>query len=103
MALQKSIELASGVTANYWKIIGLDFGYGNRGNTEIKVAHIKIAGFVSQETRQEGKISVTSKMIDVSGDDFTNNFTTFTGDARVNAYDYLKSIPDGEFLGSVDV
>ena len=97
MALQKSIELPSGVVAEYWKINKINFNYVG------DFLEINLAGYVSQQTRDDNKIPASIKSFSVEGQEYINNFSVFTDDPRTNAYNYIKNIPNGEFANSVDV
>ncbi len=49
MALQKTKELASGITGNYWKILQVNIDYLN------STSHVTIALYVDEEARAAGK------------------------------------------------
>ena len=95
MALQKSIELPSGITANYWKIISLSFNY------IAEQTQIRVAGYSSKQAREDGKTFVIAKLINVTGQNYEEDFVDFVTDPRVNGYNYLKNT--SEFENSVDV
>lgn len=58
MALTKTIELNSGVSASYWRVSGLlwEDGIGGR---------ILLQGFRDIDARKEGKVPLTAATIDI--------------------------------------
>lgn len=93
MALIKSIELPSGVTANYVKI--LRFGIANDFEHNRKQFLIDYAIFKNKESRDANKKSVTDGTV-VTAVDFSYSNT----DARPALYAILKTLP--EFSGATD-
>lgn len=92
MALQKSIDTQSGVSATYWRITNIVYDMLTRS------IYLNLSGYFSQETRQENKDSLRTNfyIVSVAAD------KTFEDYTRAFLYDYLKSI-DSSFTDALDV
>jgi len=65
-------------------------------------------GYVSEQARIDEKRHLDSRTFEVSTENFETYFVPSAIDPQdinqvKNAYVFIKSIPDGEFVGSVDV
>ena len=102
MALQQIIQHPTGTYSQYWKISQTDLNYFSKTGT------IRMIGYVSEQARQEGKRHLDSRTFEISTENFDTYFIPSVIDPQdinqvKNAYVFIKSIPDGEFVGSVDV
>lgn len=95
MALYKEIDLDNGVTVRYHRVVSV--------NTITNVQNIiEVASYTSKEKRDEEK-----KSIETGGDSNVFIETTFVNAdydpnmTIINAYDYLKALP--EYEGAIEV
>jgi hypothetical protein len=100
MALQQIIQHPTGTYSQYWKIRTLNLNHTAKTGTVI------LDGYVSEQARIDNKIPLDERTIDVF--DFDVWFASAVIDAEgmnevKSAYDFTKSIPNGEFVGSTDV
>jgi hypothetical protein len=79
MALNKSVDLDSGVTATYWKIVSFEL---NGFSTE---AQIQLAGYLSKEAKDSGKSPLGSRAEMIPYDKSLASFSPFQ-----QAYDNIK-------------
>jgi hypothetical protein len=112
MALQKAIRHTAGLDMTYWRIVKVDTDYNVQSGT------ILIYGYLDQASRDAGNSNLGYRTLRFFNEEnievpelhkvFDNYFaiTKINGNDKnpiKNAYDYLKTIPDGEFLNSIDV
>jgi len=112
MALQKAIRHTAGLDMTYWRIVKVDTDYNIQSGT------ILIYGYLDQASRDAGNGHLGYKTIRFSNAEntetpeldkvFDNYFaiTKINGSGKnpiKNAYEYVKTIPDGDFLGSTDI
>jgi hypothetical protein len=102
MALQQIIQHPTGTYSQYWKISETNLNY------ILKTGTIKMLGYVSEQARLDGKIHLDFRSFEVLEENFNTYFLPSSIDPQnvnqvKNAYLYIKSIPDGEFVGSTDV
>ncbi len=95
MALYKEIDLDNGVTVRYHRVVSV--------NTITNVQNIiEVASYTSKEKRDEEK-----KSIETGGDSNVFIETTFVNAdynqsmTIIDAYDYLKALP--EYEGAIEV
>lgn len=106
MAFEKLFTHPSGIDMTYWKIAKVDTNYFTKNGI------ITVYGFVDQASRNSGNKPLGIKTYRFQNTEnapiFDNYFsvTKINGSGKnpvKNAYDYLKSISDGEFSDAVDV
>jgi len=107
MALQKTITETSPVdgqnkTASYWKIVALHLPYQRTR------AWVVLHGFESAAARENGESECLVKAIAIDEPQFSQTFSVQNMDQPANnpikiAYNYIKSIVDGDFENAVDV
>ena len=112
MALQKTFKHTSGIDMTYWRVVKVDTDYSIQSGT------ILIYGYLNQASRDAGNGHLGYKTIRFNNNEnievpelnkvFDNYFaiTKINGSGKnpiKNAYDYLKSMPDGEFSDAVDI
>lgn len=102
MALQKPIQHQSGSVSTYWKIVKTDFSYIDRSGL------IVLAGYVSEQTRQDNKRNLDIRTFRVYNADFDTYFSSSSLDAQdINpvkqSYIYIKNLQNGEFSNALDV
>ena len=112
MALQKAFTHTAGITMDYWRIVKVDTDYNIQSGT------ILVYGYLNQASRDAENGHLGYKTIRFNNNEnvevpaldkvFDNYFaiTKINGSGKnpiKNAYEFLKSIPDGEFSGAVDV
>jgi hypothetical protein len=100
MALQQIIQHPTGTYSQYWKIRTLNL------NHTAKTGTVLLDGYVSEQARLDNKIPLDERTIPVV--DFDTWFAPAVIDAAgmnevKSAYEFTKSIPNGEFVGSTDV
>ena len=100
MALQQIIQHPTGTYSQYWKIRTLSLNHTAKTGTVI------LDGYVSEQARLDNKIPLDERTITVF--DFDVWFAPAVIDAEgmnevKSAYDFTKSIPNGEFVGSTDI
>ena len=100
MALQQIIQHPTGTYSQYWKICTLTLNHTAKTGTVI------LDGYVSEQARIDNKIPLDERTITVF--DFDVWFAPAVIDAEgmnevKSAYDFTKSIPNGEFVGSTDI
>jgi len=112
MALQKAIRHTTGIDMTYWRIVKVDTDYNLRSGT------ILIYGYIDQLSREAGnshlgyktirffnKENIDNPQIDKVFDNYFD-VTKISGIDKnpiKNAYEYIKTIPDGDFLDAIDV
>jgi len=69
MALQKKLISSNGITAEYWKVVGLNISYTG------KKCQIFLVGYIDKDMRENNAGNVISKNFMVSGDDFDKYFS----------------------------
>jgi hypothetical protein len=62
MALQKTIELANGANAQYWRVDEVNIQYG----TEECTISMYIKGYLDASAREDGHIPMTQKFIQIT-------------------------------------
>jgi hypothetical protein len=112
MALQKTIRHTTGLDMTYWRIVKVDTDYNVQSGT------ILIYGYLDQASRDAGNGHLGYKTIRFSNaenvevpelDKVFDNYFAITKISGIdknsikNAYDYIKTIPDGDFLDAIDV
>ena len=112
MAFQKAIKHTSGIDMTYWRIVKVDTDYNTQSGT------ILIYGYIDQTSRNNGNDHLGYKTFRFSNlentetpelDKVFNNYfaiTQITDNDKnpiKNAYDYLKTIPNGEFADAIDI
>ena len=100
MALQQIIQHPTGTYSQYWKIRTLSLNHTAKTGTVI------LDGYVSEQARLDNKIPLDERTITVFDFDvwFAPAIIDVAGMNEVkSAYDFTKSIPNGEFVGSADV
>jgi hypothetical protein len=111
MALQKAIRHTAGLDMTYWRIVKVDTDYNIQSGT------ILIYGYLDQASRDAGNGHFGYKTIRFSNVENTETpeldkvfdyfaITKISGIDKnpiKNAYDYIKTIPDGDFLDAIDV
>lgn len=102
MALQKSIETNFGIPATYWKIIKTDFDYLNKSGTLV------LCGYISEQSRQDGKSHIDVRHYRVISQNFDNYFAPTAIDPQDNnqvkkSYIYIKDLENSEFADAIDV
>jgi len=95
MALEKSINLPSGITVTYWRVVSLTFHY------PLQTAYIRIGGYSSKQMRDDGGPYITLRAITVKDPKYSLYFSQFITDSRANAYNYLKTT--SEFENAMDI
>lgn len=99
MALVLSKETPSGATAEYWKIINIDFSNISSYYNDDRVVYrcnFLIAGFLNENARRNGK-----NQLDTLSYMMNENITVGPSiDLRPTIYTYLKTLP--EWQGAVD-
>jgi hypothetical protein len=96
----------------YWRIVKVDTNYNSQNGT------IVIYGYLDQASRDNGNSHLGYKTIKFLNEEntstpeldkvFDNYFaiTKINGSGKnpvKNAYEYLKSIPNGEFADAIDI
>jgi hypothetical protein len=81
MALQKNIETQYGVTLSYWKVTRLNIEWHN------KIAEVFLAGWPSQQVRDNGVEPLEYKSFVFRHDDWP---FTFDGNNVSEAYERMK-------------
>jgi len=90
MGLKKAIELPSGVTVDYWRILRAQW------SIECDTCEVTLGGYLNQESRDADKAAVIETTIPM-----TKVETLLKGkDSFVELYGKIKTHPD--FSGSVD-
>lgn len=112
MALQKAIRHTSGIDMTYWRIVKVDTDYN------IKSGTILIYGYLDENSRNSGNGNLGYKTIRFDNKENTETlaldkiFDNWFAIDKIsgidknpikNAYDYLKTIPNGEFADAIDV
>lgn len=102
MALQQIIQHETGAASHYWRIGSTDLNYAQ------KTASVTLLGYVSQDARNQNMVPLDRRVVSASGADFDLWFAPSAVDPNgtnqvKNAYLYVKSIANGEFVGSIDV
>lgn len=98
MALQKSFELQSGISGNYWRItsVGLNPAY--------RTADITICLYYNSNARENEKQVLWCKPYQINGDNYDTYVSPEVLDTKnplKSCYEYLKTTP--EFFDAVDV
>jgi hypothetical protein len=101
MALQKEVVTHYGVTANYFRISGIDI------NSILKTAKIKLNGYYNEEARLDDSRSLQVKEYNIKDEDFTTYFNTTLLSSEGNniytsGYRYIKDT-DESFIDAIDV
>jgi hypothetical protein len=100
MALQQIIQHPTGTYSQYWKIRNLSLNHTDKTGTVI------LDGYVSEQARLDNKIPLDERTISVFDFDvwFAPTVIDVVGMNEVkSAYIFVKSILNGEFVGSTDV
>ena len=112
MALQKAFIHTAGITMDYWRVVKVDTDYNIQSGT------ILVYGYLNEASRDAGNGHLSYKTIRFDNGEnlevpeldkvFDNYFSIskINGSGKnpiKNAYEYLKSIPDGEFSDAIDV
>jgi len=98
MALQKTYEIPSGISGNYWKIMSISL------EPIYKIATINLCLYFNSDARENEKQVLWSKNYHIRGDDYMQYFATNILDTKnpiKSCYEYLKTT--SEFSDSVDV
>lgn len=106
MAFQKTFAHNSGINVTYWKIAKVDTNYAT------KIGTITLYGYINQESRDGGNNPLMIKKIDFRNAEEAPVFDTWFSVTKINgsgknpvknAYEYLKTISDGEFSDATDI
>ena len=88
MALQKKLTSSNGITAEYWKVVGLNISYTG------KKCQIFLVGYIDKDMRENNAGNVISKNFMVSGVDFDKYFSL----SKLNIADYNPVTQCYEFI-----
>lgn len=106
MALQKALKHTSGIDMTYWRIVKVDTDYNVKSGT------ILVYGYVDKASRDAGNSQLGYKTIRFDDAESNPVFTNYFSIDKINAngknpikngYDYIKSIPDGDFSDAMDI
>jgi hypothetical protein len=96
MALQRSYELDTGVTADYWRITALSF------STIDRAVSITVSLYLNEAAKTGGKTPVHAENRVFSGEDyFAQDSALETTNIIAHAYTFLKTL--AFFSSAVDV
>ena len=101
MALKKKLISSNGITAEYWKVVGLNISYTG------KKCQIFLVGYIDKDVRENNAGNVMSKNFMVSGAAFDKYFSL----SKLNIADHnpvtqcYKYIKDNikDFEGAQDI
>lgn len=106
MAFQKTFIHNSGINVTYWKIAKVDTNYATKDGI------IVVYGYIDQASRDAGNSHLIVKRLNFENPEDNPVFDTWFSVTKINgsgknpvknAYEYLKSIPDGEFSDAIDI
>ncbi len=83
MALQKTINTSFGVSAKYWRQFRMNIIFGEN-------AEIFLAGYPSQDTRNDGSQQIIDKIVLINEADFTDEIRSAMDVIRTAFYKKLK-------------